>query len=72
MKSYRKELSFEIPKRRAFTKVTTRMADSSLTVRMNRFQHLFRIDFSAFGRHTFHPCPLEGVFNRDFNNKGNL
>jgi len=35
---------------------------------MNSFQHLIWF-FSAFGRHTFHPRPQDGVFRCDLNNK---
>ena len=35
-------------------------------VMLNLFQHLVRI-FAAFGRHTFHPRPQDGVFRCDLN-----
>ncbi len=33
---------------------------------LNSFQHLIWF-FSAFGRHTFHPRPQDGVFRCDLN-----
>ncbi|OGP93442.1 MAG: hypothetical protein A2156_00935 [Deltaproteobacteria bacterium RBG_16_48_10] len=33
---------------------------------LNLFQHLVKV-FSAFGRHTFHPRPQDGVFRCDSN-----
>ena len=36
-------------------------AGNHCQVALNSFQHLVKI-FSAFGRHTFHPRPQDGVF----------
>jgi hypothetical protein len=39
--------------------------DPNPVVMLNSFQHLVNV-FSAFGRHTFHPCPQDGVFRYIF------
>jgi hypothetical protein len=42
----------------------TKKGDPNPVVMLNSFQHLVKI-FSAFGRHTFHPRPQDGVFRSD-------
>jgi len=44
----------------------TKKGDPNPVVMLNSFQHLVKI-FSAFGRHTFHPRPQDGVFRCDLN-----
>jgi hypothetical protein len=44
----------------------TRYYYFAISVILNLFQHLVNV-FSAFGRHTLHPRPQDGVFRCDLN-----